>query len=83
MMLLQDNETEKAQYLSQHVSSIKGHIKGLKRLSNLTRHKNADVLLFIPIEPAFLIAVEEEPELVTLALNHNIMLVSPTNLLLH
>ena len=39
------------------------------------------MLLFIPIEAAFLLAVEEEPDLVTMALNNNIMLVSPTNLL--
>ncbi|GFD70727.1 DNA recombination protein RmuC [Alteromonas marina] len=79
-----DDESEKAQFLSQHVASIKGHIKGLgaKDYQTLRGLKTLDyVLLFIPIEPAFLIAVEEEPELVTMALNHNIMLVSPTNLL--
>ena len=79
-----DDETEKAQFLSQHVASIKGHIKGLgaKDYQALQGIKTLDyVLLFIPIEPAFLIAVEQEPELVTMALNHNIMLVSPTNLL--
>ena len=79
-----DDEAEKAQFLSQHVASIKGHIKGLgaKDYQTLKGIKTLDyVLLFIPIEPAFLIAVEEEPDLVTMALNHNIMLVSPTNLL--
>ncbi|MDY6977144.1 MAG: DNA recombination protein RmuC [Pseudomonadota bacterium] len=79
-----DDEMEKAQFLTQHVASIKGHIKGLgaKDYQNLKGLKTLDyVLLFIPIEPAFLIAVEEEPDLVTMALNHNIMLVSPTNLL--
>ena len=79
-----DDEAEKAHFLSQHVASIKGHIKGLgaKDYQTLKGIKTLDyVLLFIPIEPAFLIAVEEEPDLVTMALNHNIMLVSPTNLL--
>ena len=79
-----EDDTEKAQHLAQHVASIKGHIKGLgaKDYQTLQGIKTLDyVLLFIPIEPAFLIAVEEEPELVTTALNHNIMLVSPTNLL--
>jgi DNA recombination protein RmuC len=79
-----EDESQKALYLSQHVNSIKGHIKGLgaKDYQNLKGLRTLDyVLLFIPIEPAFLLAVEEEPELVTLALNHNIMLVSPTNLL--
>lgn len=79
-----DDESEKVQFLSQHVASIKGHIKGLsaKDYQTLKGLKTLDyVLLFIPIEPAFLIAVEQEPDLVTMALNHNIMLVSPTNLL--
>lgn len=79
-----DDDSQKAHFLTQHVASIKGHIKGLgaKDYQNLKGLRTLDyVLLFIPIEPAFLLAVEEEPELVTLALNHNIMLVSPTNLL--
>ncbi len=79
-----DDESEKVQFLSQHVASIKGHIKGLsaKDYQTLKGLKTLDyVLLFIPIEPAFLITVEQEPDLVTMALNHNIMLVSPTNLL--
>ncbi len=37
--------------------------------------------MFIPIEPAFLLALESDPSLVSYALEHNIMLVSPTNLL--
>jgi len=37
--------------------------------------------MFIPVEPAFLVAIDREPELISEALNHNIMLVSPTTLL--
>jgi DNA recombination protein RmuC len=37
--------------------------------------------MFIPIEAAFLIALDQQPDLVKLALDNNIMLVSPTNLL--
>lgn len=79
-----EDEAQRDIYLTQHVASIKGHIKGLgaKDYQSLKGIKTLDyVLLFIPIEPAFLLAVEEEPDLVTLALNNNIMLVSPTNLL--
>ena len=39
------------------------------------------VLMFIPVEPAFLLAIDREPELISEALKHNIMLVSPTTLL--
>ena len=79
-----DDDNERSRYLIQHVASIKGHIKGLgdKDYQSLKGIKTLDyVLLFIPIEAAFLLAVEEEPDLVTMALNNNIMLVSPTNLL--
>jgi DNA recombination protein RmuC len=78
------DDASRKQYLSAHVASIKGHIKGLgaKEYQSLKGLRTLDyVLLFIPIEPAFLLAIEEEPDLVSLALNHNIMLVSPTNLL--
>jgi DNA recombination protein RmuC len=37
--------------------------------------------MFIPVEPAFLLAIDREPELISEALKHNIMLVSPTTLL--
>ena len=79
-----DDDASRKQYLSAHVASIKGHIKGpgAKEYQSLKGLRTLDyVLLFIPIEPAFLLAIEEEPDLVSLALNHNIMLVSPTNLL--
>ena len=38
-------------------------------------------LMFIPVEPAFLLALDRQPELITEALKNNIMLVSPTTLL--
>ena len=79
-----EDEGQRNQLIKEHVSSIRGHIKGLgaKDYQELAGLKTLDyVLMFIPVEPAFLLAIEEEPDLVTLALNHNIMLVSPTNLL--
>lgn len=79
-----DDEDERARYLKEHVNSIRMHIKtlGAKDYQELEALKTLDyVLMFIPVEPAFLLAVDADPELVTLALNQNIMLVSPTNLL--
>lgn len=79
-----DNEDDAEKYLKEHVSSIKTHIKGLskKDYQNLPDLKTLDyVLMFIPIEPAFLKAIEADPDLVSFAMSQNIMLVSPTNLL--
>ena len=70
--------------LDMHVQSVKGHIKGLskKDYQKIEGIGTLDyVLLFIPIESAFLNAVEHDKTLLTLALDNQIMLVSPTNLL--
>lgn len=72
------------QALSEHVQSLRTHIKqlGKKNYQSLDGVRTLDyVLLFIPLEPAFLLAVDRDPELISLALDNNIMLVSPTNLL--
>lgn len=78
------DEALKAQHLQAHVLSLKSHIKELSKKSyhELKGLKTLDyVLLFVPIESAFLVAVQEEPELIRLGLELNIMLVSPTNLM--
>jgi len=79
-----DNETERQLALNEHINSIKQHIKdlGSKDYHQLKGLRSLDyVLLFIPIEPAFLLAIENQPDLIATAMNNNIMLVSPTNLL--
>lgn len=79
-----DDQAHKEQLLQEHVHSLKQHIKqlGKKNYQNLEGIRTLDyVLMFIPVEPAFLLAVDREPELIRLALDHQIMLVSPTNLL--
>lgn len=78
------DDSERERLLKEHVLSLKQHIKGLgqKRYQDLKDLQTLDyVLMFVPVEPAFLLAVQEAPELVSLALDNNIMLVSPTNLL--
>lgn len=70
--------------LQEHIASVRGHIRqlGRKDYHQLPGLRSLDyVLMFIPVEPAFLAAIDREPELVNEALRHNIMLVSPTTLL--
>ncbi len=79
-----DNENEQQIAIKEHINSIRQHIKdlGAKDYHQLKGLRSLDyVLLFIPIEPAFLLAMEQQPDLISHAMNHNIMLVSPTNLL--
>lgn len=71
-------------HLKAHVSSIKMHVKQLsmKGYEQLEGVKTLDfVLLFIPIEAAFLTAFEQDPELFRDAYESNIIVVSPTTLL--
>ena len=80
----EEDEGQRDVYLREHVTSIRNHIKelGKKDYQKLEGVRTLDyVLMFIPIEPAFLLALDKDPELVKLALDNNIMLVSPTNLL--
>ena len=72
-------------WMKQHVGSIKAHVKGLsdKNYAGLMHGEGKldFVLLFIPIEPAFSLALQYDPELFTDAYSRNIVLVSPTTLL--
>ncbi|WP_392566971.1 DNA recombination protein RmuC [Utexia brackfieldae] len=79
-----DNEIEKEQALAEHLIAIRQHIKQLshKDYHKLSGIKSLDyILMFIPVEPAFLTAIDRDPTLINEALKCNIMLVSPTTLL--
>jgi DNA recombination protein RmuC len=70
--------------LQEHIASVRNHIRllGRKDYQQLPGLRSLDyVLMFIPVEPAFLLAIDRQPDLITEALKNNIMLVSPTTLL--
>ncbi len=70
--------------LMAHIMSLKNHIKELSKKSydsSLDGSSLDFVLMFIPIEGAFLDAVRYDNELFSFAYNKNIILVSPTTLL--
>jgi DNA recombination protein RmuC len=79
-----DVEEERQVFLQQHVLSLKSHIKQLseKRYQNLPQLNSLDfVLLFVPIEPAFSLALQKDPGLFNSAFEHQIVLVGPSTLL--
>lgn len=79
-----EDDAEREIALNEHIASVRGHIRllGRKDYQQLPGLRSLDyVLMFIPVEPAFLLAIDREPELISEALRHNIMLVSPTTLL--
>lgn len=80
----EEDETEKMKFVNEHISSIRRHVKGLspKDYQNLYGINSLDfVLMFIPIEPAFALAVQNDQSLFYDAFEKNIVIVSPTTLL--
>lgn len=75
---------EKEKHLSAHIDAVRRHIRSLadKRYDALEGVCSLDfTLMFIPIEPAFLAAVEREGTLFSEAFEKSIMVVSPSTLL--
>ncbi len=79
-----EDETEKEQFLKEHITSLKRHVEQLseKKYEDLYKIESPDfVLLFIPIEPAFAIALNSDNTLYNKAFSKNIVIVTPTTLL--
>ncbi|BBL87449.1 DNA recombination protein RmuC [Vibrio rotiferianus] len=79
-----ENDVRRDQALSDHLAALRAHIKGLslKDYHQLKGIQSLDyVLMFIPVEPAFQVAIQADPSLVKDAMEQNIILVSPTTLL--
>lgn len=79
-----DTEDDRNAALKRHLTSIRSHIKGLseKNYQTLYDLKSLDfVVMFIPLEPAFMLAVTNDQELFQNAWEKNVLLVSPSTLL--
>ena len=80
-----NNEILKQEYLKKHIKSIKEHIKGLsdKNYEDLFNINSLDfIFMFIPIEGALHLALDNDVNLYNEALKKKIFLVNPSNLLI-
>ncbi|KAA1242472.1 DNA recombination protein RmuC [Aquimarina sp. RZ0] len=80
----EDDETLRANYLKEHITSLKRHIDQLseKNYQDIYDIESPDfVLLFVPIEPAFAIAINDDSKLYNQAFEKNIVIVTPSTLL--
>ena len=78
-----ENEEDKALHLKAHLTSIRMHMKSLgeKNYQNITESSPDFVIMFIPIEPAYILAIQSEKTLYEEALERRLVFVSPTLLI--
>jgi len=79
-----EDEMARKHHADQHILSLRAHINGLaaKNYDELVGVNSLDlVIMFVPIEPALLLALEHQPALYEEAFKKRILLVSPSTLM--
>lgn len=79
-----DTDAQRDAAMKRHLESVRAHIRELseKNYQQLYRLKSLDfVLMFIPVEPAFMLAISHDSDLWQDAWKKNVLLVSPSTLL--
>ncbi|WP_422091273.1 DNA recombination protein RmuC [Tenacibaculum ovolyticum] len=79
-----DDDLDKERFLKEHLNSLKRHVIQLseKKYEDIYKITSPDfVLLFVPIEPAFAVALNQDNSLYNKAFEKNIVIVTPTTLL--
>lgn len=80
----EDDDAKRALALKEHIQSVKNHVTELsaKRYDALYDIQSPDfTLMFIPIEPAFIMAIQAEDTLFDFAFRKNVVIVTPSTLL--
>lgn len=79
-----EDANQRKALLKNHLVSLRAHFKGLseKRYQESAAGKNLDfILMFVPVEPAYLLALQEDHNLFNEAYDRGIVMVSPTTLI--
>ena len=81
-MVSAETEEERKQNLSLHIAAVRKHIDSLSQKKYDDLKESLDfTIMFIPVEPAFLTAVQFDSQLWNYAYHKHIILLSPTNLI--
>jgi DNA recombination protein RmuC len=78
------DDQQRQEFLKHHLDSLRAHIKGLnvKNYEKLETINSLDfVLIFIPVESAFMLALDNDPDIMREAYDRGIILVSPSTLM--
>ncbi|WP_117882483.1 DNA recombination protein RmuC [Aureibaculum luteum] len=79
-----EDDSDKERYLKDHINSLNRHVTQLseKKYEDIYEIESPDfVLLFVPIEPAFAVAINTDNQLYNKAFEKNIVIVTPSTLL--
>ncbi len=77
-----ESPDEQKLFLLEHLKSIYGHIDDLHGKKYDKLEESLDfTMMFVPIEPAYLVAIQSDPDLWAYAYSKRILLISPTNLI--
>jgi len=78
-----ESDEEQQSAVREHITSLRAHIKGLsdREYGKLYGATLDFVVMFVPIEPAFMLAVTKDEKLCSDAWNRNVLIVSPSTLL--
>ena len=80
----EDDPVSASPHLKEHLNSIRAHVNELsnKDYLELYQIQTLDfIMMFLPVEPAYILAIKEDPDLWNYAYERRILLISPTNLL--
>ena len=78
-----EDEPTRKQYIERHATSLRNHIDGLSKKSYQALHQLSSldfVVMFVPIEPAYLLAIAHDDTLWQRAWERDVLLVSPGTL---
>ncbi|HJX70511.1 MAG TPA: DNA recombination protein RmuC [Bacteroidales bacterium] len=79
-----ENDKERESALKEHLLSVRKHIQelSLKNYQDVYQLNSLDfVMMFLPVEPAYMIAIQTDSEIWQYAYDRRILLISPTNLI--